>query len=102
MEKQKIARENKVVMYRKYREGDLPDIQIKHSDLITPLQALAQVRLVLYFLLWLIACEDEQLRIKQSQFPSEAFLFKIIVHLMFLRPCSVQISHLRHDKNLIQ
>ena len=43
-----MARENKVVMYRKYREGDLPDIQIKHSDLITPLQALAQVRLISY------------------------------------------------------
>ncbi|CAB4005561.1 DNA-dependent kinase catalytic subunit-like [Paramuricea clavata] len=43
IEKQKLARENRVVMYRKYREGDLPDIQIKHSDLITPLQALAQV-----------------------------------------------------------
>ncbi|XP_028413162.1 DNA-dependent protein kinase catalytic subunit-like [Dendronephthya gigantea] len=42
VQRQKVARENKVVMYRKYREGDLPDIQIKHSDLITPLQALAQ------------------------------------------------------------
>ena len=35
-------------MYRKYREGDLPDIQIKHSDLITPLQALAQVCICIY------------------------------------------------------
>ena len=35
-------------MYRKYREGDLPDIQIKHSDLITPLQALAQVCIGFY------------------------------------------------------
>ena len=31
-------------MYRKYRTGDLPDIQIKHSELIAPLQAVAQVR----------------------------------------------------------
>lgn len=31
-------------MYRKYRSGDLPDIQIKFSELIAPLQALAQVR----------------------------------------------------------
>ena len=37
-----MARENRVVMYRKYRDGDLPDIQMKHSDLIAPLQALAQ------------------------------------------------------------
>lgn len=32
-------------MYRQYREGELPDIQIKYSELIRPLQALAQVRL---------------------------------------------------------
>ena len=32
-------------MYRKYRDGDLPDIQIKFSELIRPLQALAQVTL---------------------------------------------------------
>lgn len=32
------------MMYRKYRTGDLPDIQIKFSELIAPLQALAQVR----------------------------------------------------------
>lgn len=30
-------------MYRKYRIGDLPDIQIKNSYIIAPLQALAQV-----------------------------------------------------------
>ena len=30
-------------MYRRYRVGDLPDIQIKHSELIAPLQAVAQV-----------------------------------------------------------
>ena len=30
-------------MYRKYRVGELPDIQIKHSELIRPFQALAQV-----------------------------------------------------------
>ena len=39
---QKVSRGNKVVMYRQYRTGDLPDIQIKHSELIRPLQALAQ------------------------------------------------------------
>ena len=73
MEKQKIARENKVVMYRKYREGDLPDIQIKHSDLITPLQALAQVRLSFHFLLS-FASEDEQIQIELSLFSNEAFI----------------------------
>ncbi|XP_065679642.1 DNA-dependent protein kinase catalytic subunit isoform X1 [Hydra vulgaris] len=43
LEKRKIARDQKVVMYRKYRIGELPDIMIKHSDLIVPLQALAQL-----------------------------------------------------------
>ena len=43
LERQKVARENRVVMYRKYRTGDLPDIQIKYSELIAPLQAVAQV-----------------------------------------------------------
>lgn len=42
MRQQKAARDSRVVMYRKYREGDLPDIQIKHSELIRPLQVLAQ------------------------------------------------------------
>lgn len=39
---QKASRDAKIVMYRKYRTGDFPDIQIKHSELIRPLQALAQ------------------------------------------------------------
>ncbi|XP_074649158.1 DNA-dependent protein kinase catalytic subunit-like [Tubulanus polymorphus] len=38
----KVRRENQVTMYRKYRIGDLPDVQIKHSYIIAPLQALAQ------------------------------------------------------------
>ncbi|KAL9956083.1 hypothetical protein ACROYT_G037506 [Oculina patagonica] len=42
LERQKAARESSVVMYRKYRTGDLPDIQIKYSELIAPLQAVAQ------------------------------------------------------------
>lgn len=40
---QRAARDSRVVMYRQYREGELPDIQIKYSELIRPLQALAQV-----------------------------------------------------------
>ncbi|XP_071960307.1 DNA-dependent protein kinase catalytic subunit-like [Antedon mediterranea] len=49
--KQKISHETKqehekhlnaVTMYRQYRKGDLPDIQIKNSYVIAPLQALAQ------------------------------------------------------------
>ncbi|XP_022778667.1 DNA-dependent protein kinase catalytic subunit-like isoform X5 [Stylophora pistillata] len=42
LQRQKAAREGAIVMYRKYRSGDLPDIQIKYSELIAPLQALAQ------------------------------------------------------------
>lgn len=32
-----------VTMYRQYRVGELPDVQIPHRALIAPLQALAQV-----------------------------------------------------------
>ncbi|XP_060730052.1 DNA-dependent protein kinase catalytic subunit isoform X1 [Tachysurus vachellii] len=39
---QKIQREAQVTLYRSYRVGDLPDIQIQYSSLIAPLQALAQ------------------------------------------------------------
>ncbi|KAK1173766.1 DNA-dependent protein kinase catalytic subunit [Acipenser oxyrinchus oxyrinchus] len=39
---QKLKREAQVTLYRSYRQGDLPDIQIQHSSLIAPLQALAQ------------------------------------------------------------
>ncbi|XP_065898419.1 DNA-dependent protein kinase catalytic subunit-like isoform X2 [Dysidea avara] len=41
-QRQKAARGSRVVLYRRYREGELPDIQIKYSDVIRPLQALAQ------------------------------------------------------------
>ena len=44
-QRQKAARGSRVVLYRRYREGELPDIQIKYSDVIRPLQALAQVRI---------------------------------------------------------
>ncbi|XP_066926586.1 DNA-dependent protein kinase catalytic subunit-like [Clytia hemisphaerica] len=43
MERRKAAKDKKVSMYRKYRVGELPDIQIKHSELIVPLQALSQL-----------------------------------------------------------
>ncbi|KAI5104092.1 DNA-dependent protein kinase catalytic subunit [Silurus meridionalis] len=39
---QKIQREAQVTLYRSYRVGDLPDIQIQYGSLIAPLQALAQ------------------------------------------------------------
>ncbi|XP_040828526.1 DNA-dependent protein kinase catalytic subunit [Ochotona curzoniae] len=38
----RMKQDAQVVLYRKYRLGDLPDIQIKHSSLIAPLQAVAQ------------------------------------------------------------
>ncbi|XP_066575742.1 DNA-dependent protein kinase catalytic subunit isoform X2 [Amia ocellicauda] len=38
----KMRQEGQVTLYRSYRQGDLPDIQIQHSSLIAPLQALAQ------------------------------------------------------------
>ncbi|XP_067836012.1 DNA-dependent protein kinase catalytic subunit isoform X2 [Heptranchias perlo] len=39
---QKMKRDAQVTLYRRYRVGDLPDIQIKFSSLIAPLQAVAQ------------------------------------------------------------
>lgn len=39
---QRLRKEAQVTLYRNYRVGDFPDIQIPHSNLITPLQALAQ------------------------------------------------------------
>jgi DNA-dependent protein kinase catalytic subunit len=39
----KERREHQVTLYRKYRIGELPDIQIKFSCIIAPLQALAQL-----------------------------------------------------------
>ncbi|XP_053571003.1 LOW QUALITY PROTEIN: DNA-dependent protein kinase catalytic subunit [Bombina bombina] len=39
---QKMKQDAQVVLYRSYRHGDLPDIQIAYSNLIAPLQALAQ------------------------------------------------------------
>ena len=44
---QATRRENQVTMYRKYRSGDLPDIQIKYSYIIAPLQALAHVSITI-------------------------------------------------------
>ncbi|CAF0948619.1 unnamed protein product, partial [Didymodactylos carnosus] len=38
----KLKQDNQVEKYRSYRIGELPDIQIKYSDIIIPLQALAQ------------------------------------------------------------
>jgi DNA-dependent protein kinase catalytic subunit len=43
MKEQKAKTQGKVHMYREYRTGDFPDIQIPHSAIIKPLQALAKV-----------------------------------------------------------
>ena len=48
LEEQRERKFSAVTMYRRYRAGDLPDIQIKYSDLIAPLQALAQVSALRY------------------------------------------------------
>lgn len=39
---QRARREAEVTLYRRYRMGDFPDIQITHAALIAPMQALAQ------------------------------------------------------------
>ncbi|KAH7949580.1 hypothetical protein HPB49_012409 [Dermacentor silvarum] len=41
-EERHVRREAEVTLYRSYRMGDFPDIQISHSALIAPMQALAQ------------------------------------------------------------
>ncbi|XP_010628625.1 DNA-dependent protein kinase catalytic subunit [Fukomys damarensis] len=38
----KMKQDAHIILYRSYRHGDLPDIQIQYSSLITPLQAVAQ------------------------------------------------------------
>ena len=38
----KLKKLGQVEKYRKYRIGDFPDIQIKYSEIIAPIQALAQ------------------------------------------------------------
>ncbi|XP_021104653.1 DNA-dependent protein kinase catalytic subunit isoform X3 [Heterocephalus glaber] len=38
----KMKQDAQIILYRSYRHGDLPDIQIQYSSLITPLQAVAQ------------------------------------------------------------
>eukprot|EP00058_Branchiostoma_floridae_P019566 XP_002605056.1 hypothetical protein BRAFLDRAFT_85202 [Branchiostoma floridae] len=48
VKEQRAKRGNLVTLYRQYRVGDLPDIQIKYSYIIAPLQALAQVRTLLH------------------------------------------------------
>ncbi|CAO3615261.1 unnamed protein product [Cunninghamella echinulata] len=40
---QKTAREKRVILHRKYRIGELPDIQIKYSELVEPLKALGRM-----------------------------------------------------------
>ena len=37
---QRLKMEQKVVIYRKYKSGELPDVGIKYSDILRPLQAL--------------------------------------------------------------
>ncbi|KAI8098597.1 uncharacterized protein BX664DRAFT_288171 [Halteromyces radiatus] len=49
---QKQMREKKVTMYRQYRVGELPDIQIKYRELIEPLQALGRYDLGIARLLY--------------------------------------------------
>lgn len=39
---QQRKREHQVTIYRKYRTGELPDIQIEYSSIIAPLQAVAE------------------------------------------------------------
>ncbi|XP_068603907.1 DNA-dependent protein kinase catalytic subunit [Brachionichthys hirsutus] len=39
---QRLRKEAEVTLYRSYRVGDFPDIQIAYSSLVTPLQALSQ------------------------------------------------------------
>uniref|UniRef100_UPI00358ED0A1 DNA-dependent protein kinase catalytic subunit isoform X2 n=1 Tax=Myxine glutinosa TaxID=7769 RepID=UPI00358ED0A1 len=40
--RKKMQKEAGVTLYRSYRKGDVPDIQISHSSLLRPMQALAQ------------------------------------------------------------
>ena len=84
-QKQKAARDHKIVMYRKYRKGELPDIQIKHSELIVPLQAAAQcdpiIARELFKVTWL--------------FYAEKLRFQIYVNFSFISRSFMPILYLR-------
>ena len=38
----KETRQKKITLFRKYREGELPDIEIKYKEILDPLQSLAR------------------------------------------------------------
>jgi DNA-dependent protein kinase catalytic subunit len=63
LEMRRQARHAQVQLHRAYRDGDLPDVQIKHSDLLKPLQAAAQRDDILAQLIFqsLFQAIDEQL-----------------------------------------
>ncbi|CAM9735307.1 unnamed protein product, partial [Sphacelaria rigidula] len=42
-ERDKASRAKRAVIYRKYRDGELPDIQIKLGDVLRPLQHLSML-----------------------------------------------------------
>eukprot|EP00698_Gefionella_okellyi_P020660 TRINITY_DN6517_c0_g2_i1.p1 TRINITY_DN6517_c0_g2~~TRINITY_DN6517_c0_g2_i1.p1 ORF type:complete len:3836 (-),score=923.59 TRINITY_DN6517_c0_g2_i1:17-10561(-) len=46
-QRQRVQRSNKVVMFRQYREGELPDVSIAAKDAIKPMIALANLDAVL-------------------------------------------------------
>ena len=52
-----VRKANEVVIYRSYRAGDIPDIQIKNSDLIVPLLGLAQNEPSICSLLFVELCQ---------------------------------------------
>ena len=40
--RQKKSRSSSIVIYRKYRKGELPDVQISPKDILNPLEAIVK------------------------------------------------------------
>jgi len=71
IDEQKQRREHQVTMYRKYRSGDLPDIQINYSYIIAPLQALAQRDTMIARLLFGALFKAVLVRLRQDRSEAE-------------------------------
>ena len=72
-----VRKANEVVIYRNYRVGDIPDIQIKHSDLIVPLLALAQNEPTICSQLFVQVCEGVIANMVDSNSVDEGFWAEI-------------------------
>ncbi|GAB6025762.1 hypothetical protein CHUAL_011747 [Chamberlinius hualienensis] len=97
---QKLAREAKVAIYRQYRKGDFPDIQIPVSSVIAPLQALAQrdddiSKMLFSNLIVSIVNEVQEDTVKHNESIAkiENSLNEILLQTFHYTPCVISAIH---------